>query len=43
MAGAYWLVAPHMSEQMRLIIILLPTILCFVAALHFSSGVALYS
>jgi len=35
-------VAPHMSEQARLIIILLPAILCFVAALHFSSGVALY-
>lgn len=35
-------VAPHMSEQARFIIVLLPAILCFVAALHFSSGVALY-
>jgi YidC/Oxa1 family membrane protein insertase len=35
-------VAPHMSEQARLIVILLPAILCMVAALHFSSGVALY-
>jgi YidC/Oxa1 family membrane protein insertase len=35
-------VAPHMSEQARMLIILLPAILCFVAALHFSSGVALY-
>ncbi|HEX3839128.1 MAG TPA: membrane protein insertase YidC [Steroidobacteraceae bacterium] len=34
--------APHMSEQARLMIILVPAILCFVAALHFSSGVALY-
>lgn len=35
-------VAPHVSEQTRLIIVLLPAILCFFAALHFSSGVALY-
>jgi len=34
--------APHMSEQARLIIVLLPAVLCFVAALHFSSGIALY-
>jgi YidC/Oxa1 family membrane protein insertase len=34
--------APNMPEQVRLTIILLPAILCFVAALHFSSGVALY-
>ena len=35
-------VAPHMSEHARLIIVLLPAVLCFIAALHFSSGVALY-
>ena len=35
-------VVPHMSEQARLIIILLPAVLCLIAALHFSSGVALY-
>lgn len=35
-------VAPNVGEHMRLTIILLPAILCFVAALHFSSGVALY-
>jgi YidC/Oxa1 family membrane protein insertase len=35
-------VAPHLSEHLRLTIILLPAILCFVAALHFSSGMALY-
>ena len=35
-------VAPHMSEQARLLIVLLPAILCLIAALHFSSGVALY-
>jgi YidC/Oxa1 family membrane protein insertase len=35
-------VAPHMSEQTRLIIVLLPAIVCFVAALHLSSGVVLY-
>jgi YidC/Oxa1 family membrane protein insertase len=35
-------VAPQMSEHARLIIVLLPAILCLVAALHFSSGVALY-
>jgi YidC/Oxa1 family membrane protein insertase len=34
--------APNMPEHIRLTIILLPAILCFVAALHFSSGVALY-
>jgi YidC/Oxa1 family membrane protein insertase len=34
--------APHMSEQMRLTIILLPAMFCFLAALHFSSGIALY-
>jgi YidC/Oxa1 family membrane protein insertase len=33
---------PHMAEHMRLTIILLPAILCFLAALHFSSGIALY-
>jgi YidC/Oxa1 family membrane protein insertase len=33
---------PQMSEQMRLMIILLPAIFCFLAALHFSSGIALY-
>jgi YidC/Oxa1 family membrane protein insertase len=35
-------VTPHMAEHMRLTIILLPAILCFLAALHFSSGIALY-
>lgn len=35
-------VAPQMSEHTRVILILLPAILCFFAALHFSSGVALY-
>jgi YidC/Oxa1 family membrane protein insertase len=35
-------VAPHMSEQARLLIVLLPAILCLIAALHFSSAVALY-
>jgi YidC/Oxa1 family membrane protein insertase len=35
-------VAPQMSEHARLIMVLLPAILCFIAALHFSSGVALY-
>ena len=34
--------APNMPEHVRLTIILLPAILCFFAALHFSSGVALY-
>jgi YidC/Oxa1 family membrane protein insertase len=35
-------VAPHMSEHIRLVVILMPAIVCFLAALHFSSGVALY-
>lgn len=35
-------VAPQMSEHARALIILLPAILCFLAALHFSSGIALY-
>lgn len=35
-------VAPQMSEHTRLILILLPAVLCFFAALHFSSGVVLY-
>jgi YidC/Oxa1 family membrane protein insertase len=35
-------VAPHVPDQMRLIMLLLPAILCFMAALHFSSGIALY-
>ena len=35
-------VSPHVSGDMRLVILLLPAILCFVAALHFSSGIALY-
>jgi YidC/Oxa1 family membrane protein insertase len=35
-------VAPQISEHARLMIILVPTILCLFAALHFSSGVALY-
>lgn len=35
-------VAPQASEHMRLAIVLVPAILCFVAALHFSSGIALY-
>jgi YidC/Oxa1 family membrane protein insertase len=35
-------VAPQMSEQMRLVIILLPAVFCLLAALHFSSGIALY-
>jgi YidC/Oxa1 family membrane protein insertase len=35
-------VAPHMSEHTRLVIVLLPAMLCFLAALHFSSGVVLY-
>ena len=34
--------APNVPEHMRLMLLLLPAILCFVAALHFSSGVALY-
>jgi YidC/Oxa1 family membrane protein insertase len=35
-------VAPQMSDQMRMIVILVPAIVCLVAALHFSSGIALY-
>jgi YidC/Oxa1 family membrane protein insertase len=35
-------VAPHLSEHARLIIVLVPAILCCFAALHVSSGVALY-
>lgn len=35
-------VAPQMSEQARVAVILIPAVLCFVAALHFSSGIALY-
>lgn len=34
--------APSMSEHMRLPIIVLPGIFCFIAALHFSSAIALY-
>jgi membrane protein insertase Oxa1/YidC/SpoIIIJ len=30
------------SGDMRLVILLLPAILCFLAALHFPSGIALY-
>lgn len=40
--AAAMVVAPHLSEQTRLVIVLLPAILCFFAALHFSSGMALY-
>jgi YidC/Oxa1 family membrane protein insertase len=40
--AAVMAVAPQLSEQSRLIIILLPALLCLVAAMHFSSGVALY-
>jgi YidC/Oxa1 family membrane protein insertase len=35
-------VAPHVPDQMRLMVLVLPAILCFMAALHFSSGMALY-
>jgi YidC/Oxa1 family membrane protein insertase len=35
-------VAPHMTEQMRVAMLLLPAIFCLLAALHFSSGIALY-
>ena len=35
-------VAPHMAENIRMTLILVPAVLCFLAALHFSSGVALY-
>jgi YidC/Oxa1 family membrane protein insertase len=40
--AAMMAVAPHMPENVRLLIILVPAILCFMAALHFSSGIALY-
>ena len=40
--AAMMAVAPHMPENVRLLLILVPAILCFMAALHFSSGVALY-
>jgi YidC/Oxa1 family membrane protein insertase len=40
--AAMMALVPNLSEHMRLAIILLPAILCFVAALHFSSGLALY-
>ena len=40
--AAMMAVAPHMPENVRLLLILLPAILCFMAALHFSSGIALY-
>jgi YidC/Oxa1 family membrane protein insertase len=40
--AAVMAVAPHAPDQMRLMILLLPAILCFIAALHFSSGMALY-
>jgi YidC/Oxa1 family membrane protein insertase len=35
-------VAPQMSEQARLALILVPALLCLAAALHLSSGIALY-
>src|SRR5882757_2565363 len=35
-------VAPQMPEQMRLLLILLPAVFCLLAALHLSSGIALY-
>jgi YidC/Oxa1 family membrane protein insertase len=35
-------VAPQASEHLRVAIVLVPAVLCFVAALHFSSGIALY-
>ena len=35
-------VAPNTPEQMSLLMILLPAVLCFLATLHLSSGVALY-
>jgi YidC/Oxa1 family membrane protein insertase len=35
-------VSPHLSDQMRLMLLLVPAILCFIAALHLSSGMALY-
>ena len=35
-------VAPNMPEQMRLLLIMLPAVFCLLAALHLSSGIALY-
>jgi YidC/Oxa1 family membrane protein insertase len=35
-------VAPHAPESLHTSLILLPAILCFAAALHFSAGLALY-
>jgi len=35
-------VAPHLSEQTRVMMIVLPAVLCLMAAAHFSSGVGLY-
>lgn len=35
-------VAPQMTEQMRLAVLLIPAIFCFLAALHLSSGIAVY-
>jgi YidC/Oxa1 family membrane protein insertase len=35
-------VAPNLPEQMRWLLILMPAVFCLVAALHLSSGVALY-
>jgi len=35
-------IAPHLPEQARLGIMLVPAIVCFFAALHFSSGIVLY-
>jgi len=40
--AAMMAVAPHMPESVRLLLILVPAVLCFMAALHFSSGIALY-
>jgi YidC/Oxa1 family membrane protein insertase len=40
--AAMMAVAPHLSEDLRLAVVLLPAVICFIAALHFSSGVALY-
>jgi YidC/Oxa1 family membrane protein insertase len=40
--AAMMAVAPHSSEQLRLVLILLPAIVRFLAALHVSSGIALY-
>jgi len=35
-------VAPQVPEQMRLLLIVLPAVFCLLAALHLSSGIALY-